>query len=95
MKAKGIRIAIIAIAGVGLFAFQGMKQESAQSANAQAFGVDPIEKTCCYYKHESGGKTIIECGSCKVIRNAKGINVKEGSCQIPGIDPAPTTELES
>ena len=36
MKAKSIRIAIIAITGLGLFAIQGTKQESAQSANAQA-----------------------------------------------------------
>lgn len=36
MKAKVVRFAVIAIAGVGLFAFQGVKQESAQSANAQA-----------------------------------------------------------
>ena len=74
MKAKGIRIAIIAIAGVGLFAFQGMKQESAQSANAQALAIEQPNRgdSMCFSRFVHN--TLFydhSCSTCNLI-NAQG-----------------------
>lgn len=67
MKAKGIRIAMIAIAGVGLFAIQGTKPDSAQVANAQAFDETSPSSVfvTCYKKLEySWTNSVYECFSC-------------------------------
>lgn len=79
MKAKGIRIAMIAIAGVGLFAIQSTKPESVQAANAQAFDeTSPSsEFVTCYKKLEySWTNSVYECFSC-VKYKATGSNAEK------------------
>ncbi|MCE8173983.1 hypothetical protein [Porphyromonas gingivalis] len=74
MKAKSIRIAIIAITGLGLFAIQGTKQESAQSANAQALKKQTENRGTvdCYSRYANGDETIYDCGPCSRVREKKG-----------------------
>lgn len=79
MKAKVVRFAVIAIAGVGLFVFQGVKQESAQSANAQALK-DPIVtrgKPFCYSEYiTQADRGCYLCGDCSLHKGIKGVGDK-------------------
>ncbi|MCE8164303.1 hypothetical protein [Porphyromonas gingivalis] len=91
MKAKGIRIAIIAITGLGLFAIQGTKQESAQSANAQALKKQTENRGIvdCYSRYTDGKETIYDCGPCTNVHKREGRGNKrtctyKGGNTVPG-----------